>query len=164
MGQLNGSGHYVAGRARARGESLPWLVAASLGQPELTRLPAREQEIATIVYLRGEATPKEIERVLADGLSNSAIRSMLTRLVAKGVLRRRKEGKKYFYLPGVNGASVREKALHRVTEDYFGSSYCDAMAALLDLVGRHQPESLPVIARQFARATAMNGGAAPWQG
>jgi predicted transcriptional regulator len=164
MGQLNGSSHYAAERVSRRRGSLPWLVAASLGQPELTRLPAREQEIATIVYLRGEATPKEIEQVLGDGLSNSAIRSMLSRLVAKGVLKRRKEGKKYFYLPGVNGANVREKALHRVTEDYFGSSYCDAMVALLDLVGRHQPESLPVIARQFARASAMNGGEATWRG
>lgn len=162
MGQLNGSGHYAAGRRRGRGGSLPRLIAASLGEPELTRLPAREQEIAAIVYLRGEATPKEIE-TLADGLSNSAIRTMLSRLVAKGVLKRRKEGKKYFYLPHVSGASAREKALHRVAEDYFGSSYYDAMVTLLDLLGRHQPESLPVIARRFARSTAANGGEAPRQ-
>lgn len=160
MGELNGPEHYAAGGRRVRGGSLPRLIAASLGEPELTRLPAREQEIAAIVYLRGEVTPKEIE-MLADGLSNSAIRTMLSRLVAKGVLKRRKEGNKYFYLPHLSGASVREKALHRVTEDYFGSSYCNAMVALLDLVGRHQPESLPVIARRFACSAAANGGEVP---
>lgn len=124
----------------------PWTVAAISTLPWFERLPEREREIATIVYHRGEASPREIQLVLSDGLSNSAIRSMLTRLVGKGVLKRRKEGNKFFYLPAVGGREVEENALKRIVNDYFGGSVHAAALGFINFVGRHDPGLLTELA------------------
>lgn len=133
-------------RVAAQGESrglVAWTVAAISALPWFERLPEREREIATIVYHKGEATPREIQRTLPDTLSNSAIRSMLTRLVRKGVLQRRKEGNRFYYLPAVAGPDVEDNALKRVVNDYFGGSVHAAALGFINFLGRHDPSVLP---------------------
>jgi predicted transcriptional regulator len=146
-------GQHNAPRAMApawrTGGGLSSLVAASWGPGPLTRLPGREQELAAIVYLRGEATARDVERALSDSLTNSAIRSMLTRLVAKGVLRKRKDGSRFVYLPAVSDRHVREGALSRLTQDYFHGSLYRAALAMLEQLDRQQPESVSFLIRQF---------------
>ena len=133
-------------RVAAEGESdRPggWTVAAISALPWFERLPEREREIATIVYHKGEATPRDIQRTLPDSLSNSAIRSMLTRLVRKGILQRRKEGNRFLYRPAVVGRDVEDNALKRVVNDYFGGSVHAAALGFINFLGRHDPALLP---------------------
>lgn len=112
-------------------------------RPELRRLPPREREVAILVHSQGEMTPGEIELGLSDVISNSAIRTMLRRLVAKGILERRKDGNKFFYFAAASEADAREQALRRLADQYFERSLYRTMVALLDLLLREQPPSLP---------------------
>jgi predicted transcriptional regulator len=131
-------------RLRVRsGPTLPALVASSLGSPVLTRLPPREQEIATIVYLNTEVSAKELEAALSHQIGNSAIRCMLGRLVRKGVLKRRKAyGKTFVYSPAVMLPEVQERALERLAEEYFGGSLHQAMQRLIGLVQKREAPTL----------------------
>jgi len=100
---------------------------------ELGRLAPREREIAGIVYAEGEASAAEICGALPAALSNAAVRTMLRRLQAKGVVRRRRVGKRYLYAPAATDRSAREAALRRVTHDYFGGSLRETARAVAEL-------------------------------
>ena len=119
---------------------LPSLVASTRATPILTRLPPREQEIATIVYLHTDVTAKDLEYALSGEITNSAIRCMLGRLVAKGVLRRRKggKGKTLIYSPAIVLHDVQERALERLAGDYFGGSLDDTLNCLTGLVRKRR--------------------------
>ena len=100
----------------------------------LDRLPRREREVAEIVYARGEASAQDICHALPDRLSNAAVRSMLQRIEAKGIVRRRKEGRKYLYSAVLPDRTVREAALRRIAKDYFDGSLVRAARMLDDMV------------------------------
>ena len=108
---------------------------------EIERLAPREREVAELVYEMGEASAIDVERALKDPLSNSAIRSMLRRLEAKGIVRRRKFGNKFYYAPATSERASREAALKRVSRDHFGGSLAAAAAALLDLARQDPPSA-----------------------
>ncbi|MGZ8350565.1 MAG: BlaI/MecI/CopY family transcriptional regulator [Allosphingosinicella sp.] len=101
---------------------------------KVERLAPREREVAEAVFALGEASAIEIGTALSEPLSNSAVRSMLRRLQEKGVLRRRREGKKYYYAPAAGEKAAGEAALQRVSREYFGGSLSDTARAMLDLV------------------------------
>ena len=100
---------------------------------QIDRLPRREREIAEIVHARGEASAAEVCDAVSDPLSNAAVRSMLTRLEAKGVLRRRKEGRRFLYAPADREAAAREAALRRLCREWFGGSLVRTAAAAIEL-------------------------------
>jgi predicted transcriptional regulator len=99
----------------------------------LGRLAPREREVAQIVYARGEASAAEICGALPAPLSNAAVRTMLRRLEAKGVVRRRREGKRDLYAPAATDRSAREAALHWVSRHYFGGSLAETASAVAAL-------------------------------
>ena len=117
----------------------------------LAWLAPREREIATIVYAHGVLSANEARRFLVRPLSSGAIRSMLTRLEAKGVICKRKEGKKFLYAPAIPDQVARERALCRLSQDYFGGSLQEAALALLALVEKHRPGEIQTVARQIVR-------------
>ena len=111
--------------------------------PPLARLLGREREVAGVVYACGRGiSADEVRLALSDPLSSSAVRSMLGRLAAKGLLVTRKSGKRYLYLPAVADGEAREKALLRVAQDYFGGSLAEAAMAMLALARRRRPAAL----------------------
>ena len=95
------------------------------------QLAPRERQLATLIYREGALTAKEIGAHIA-GISNGAIRTMLGRLLAKGVLRRRASGygKTFLYLPAIAPNDVVEIALKRVAEDFYQGSVAEAAAAI----------------------------------
>lgn len=99
----------------------------------LRRLPPRERQLATIVGRLGEASATEIQDALPDPISNAAVRSMLRRLEAKGVLVRYPHGRKYLYAPAAVDQGG-EAALRRVSRDYFSGSMTRAAAAMASLI------------------------------
>ena len=81
---------------------------------EVERLFPREKEITeTLVYSRGLVTAVDVEQDLSEPICNAAVRSMLNRLVRKGVLSRAKCGRggAFVYGPGIApGGRSREGA------------------------------------------------------
>ena len=143
---------------RRPGGALPSLVAGALRTPALTKLPPREQEIAAIVYLHTNVTAKDLEAALSNEITNSAIRCMLGRLIAKGVLRRHKgHGKTFIYSPALLLPDIQERALERVAEDYFGGSLYQASQRLLMLMREREPDALSALSRQLEVPPAAAG-------
>lgn len=108
--------------------------------PQVEQLAWREREIASIVYRFGYATAKDVEAELSQSVSNGAVRSMLVRLVRKGILRRR---------PGKRGAGcadvfiaalsidhARTRALAKLADDFFGGSLFELEDYVVGMCGR----------------------------
>ncbi len=104
--------------------------------PALKQLAPREREVAAIVYNRTRATALEVQSGLSDRLSNAAVRSMLKRLVAKGILRvRKKKGQSQFiYSPAQLLPDVQARALEQTVTDFFEGSFGHASRVMLSLL------------------------------
>jgi predicted transcriptional regulator len=111
------------------------------------KLASRERQIAAIIYERGCMTAKELEQLLEPRLSNGAIRSMLLRLVHKGILRRHSgkvgRGQSFVYVPAITPQETKERALTRLSQDYFDGSLLKMAVEIFDVIetrGVHGPE------------------------
>jgi len=107
---------------------------------DLQRLYRREREIASIVYKRGLAAAFEVEAALGNAISNAAVRSMLNRLVRKGILTRMRCGKTgtFIYGPALTQLSAREIELRHFAEDFYGGSLAELAAAIYDIFAKQQ--------------------------
>ena len=94
------------------------------------------REIATIVYLNGPATTRDVQARISDPLTVYGIRTMLNRLVRKGVVTRRRSGchSEIVYLPAIQTEAVRELALKRFIERNFASDVSSALRSTLRLM------------------------------
>lgn len=102
---------------------------------EVELLYRREREIAAVIYRRGLATAEDVRAELTRDLSNPAVRSMLNRLVTKGILTRTRYGPygTFIYGPALTPTSAREMALRRFAEDYYSGSLPSLARAIADL-------------------------------
>jgi predicted transcriptional regulator len=77
------------------------------------------------------------ERLSAE-LSNASVRSMLNRLVAKGILKRTLSGNAFIYLPALTCTDSGALALKRFAEDHFAGSIERAAATMLSALNAGQ--------------------------
>jgi len=112
-------------------------------------LSRREREIMDVLLELGdEASAEEIRARLSDPPSYSAVRTMLARLEAKGIIRHREKGLRYVYSPTAARSAARRSALRRLVRVFFGGSTGDAVTALLE--GEEwSPEELQEMARRI---------------
>jgi predicted transcriptional regulator len=110
--------------------AVPWPI-------EVEQLLWREREIATIVYRLRAATAKDVCDSLSAPLHNASVRSMLNRLVAKGILKRTLSGKAFVYLPALTSSDSRTLALRRFADDYFAGSVHLAARTMRGLLETH---------------------------
>lgn len=87
------------------------------------------------MYAQREVTAKRVQSLLSVALTSAAVRSMLNRLVRKGILlRHRNEGSiEYIYRPGITYSASRERAVRQVADEYFGGSLNEVAASILRL-------------------------------
>jgi predicted transcriptional regulator len=98
--------------------------------PPLSR---REREIMDVIFELGdEASAEEIREKLSDPPSYSAVRAMLAKLEAKGVVKHKEKGLRYVYTPTTTRSAARKSALQRLIRVFFGGRRTDAVSALLD--------------------------------
>jgi len=95
------------------------------------KLSRREREIMDVLFSLGEAAAEEIRARLIDPPTSSAVRAMLTRLEAKGHIKRREEGLRYVYAPTVPRSAARKTALKQYVHTFFDGSLSDMVASLL---------------------------------
>jgi predicted transcriptional regulator len=156
---MTSSNEFAARKGRRRAAPpLPWIVAASLRAPALASLPPRLQEVAAIIYLHTQVTAKQLEAALSHEVDNSTIRTMLRRLIAKGIVRREKgPGRSFVYSPAILHPEVQERALERLADEYFGGSLYQATHRLLALMRRRDPEAFVALSRQLPAGSAGEG-------
>ena len=97
------------------------------------RLTRREREILDVLWELGdEASAEAIRERLSDPPGYSAIRAMLARLEAKGVVRHKEKGLRYVYAPTASRGTARRSALQRLVRVFFGGNAGDAVTAFLE--------------------------------
>lgn len=75
---------------------------------------ALEAEVLAVLHRAGTAlTPDEVRARLADDLSYSTVVTILSRLHAKDVLARRRQGRAFAYLPVADEAGLVARRMHR---------------------------------------------------
>ena len=97
-----------------------------------TRLSRREREIVNAVFaLENRASAEAIRGRLPDPPSYSAVRAMLVRLEAKGVLRHEMDGARYIYSATTSPAVAKRTALQQYLQTFFGGSVKQMMTTLV---------------------------------
>ena len=115
-------------------------------------LPRREREIFEILVSAGEATAAEVRERMADPPSYSAVRTLLSRLEAKGYVAHRTHEQSYVYRSVPQRAKVRDSALKQLVKTFFDGSAANAATALLGLSQTLKPEELDALQRAVDEA------------
>lgn len=93
----------------------------------------RQRELLRVILARGGATVREIHAQIPDAPpSICGIRTLLNRMVHKGVLRSRRSGRhsEVLYLPAAADCFVQMRAFDRITRAHFGGSTSRAFQLL----------------------------------
>ncbi len=118
----------------------------------LDKLPPRERQIVDLLYVGGESTVAEICDGIPDNLSSSAVRAMLSRLEAKGFVKRRGSERGYLYTPAVPENAAKQSALKQVVRVFFNGSAAGAASALLGMSDKLGDDELDELERLIADA------------
>jgi predicted transcriptional regulator len=125
--------------------------------PALDSLPPRERQIVDLLYSEGESTVAEIRGALPVELTNQAVRAMLTRLEAKGFVKRRRAARGFVFSPAVSQAKAKQSALKQLVRVFFGGSSAGAVSALLGMSDDLDEAELEELERMIANARKERG-------
>lgn len=115
-------------------------------------LPRRERDVFETLCRLEQATAASVRQALADPLSDSAVRTLLSRLEAKGLVRRRMDGAANLYTPVPSTDTVATGALTRVIDTFFNGSAASAATALLGMTRSLKPDELAALERAIDEA------------
>jgi len=115
-------------------------------------LPRREREIFEILCGLGEGSAVAIREAMADPPSDSAVRALLARLVAKKLIAHRTENQAYIYAPVPQTGAVAESALQRLVQTFFQGSAASAATALLGMEPRLKSDEIEALQRVIDQA------------
>ena len=116
-----------------------------------------ELEFMQVIWAAGEVTTDHVQEVLKGrgrNLSDGSIRKILSILLEKGHLTRRREGRAFFYKPTLREGQAHRKMVQDLVKRAFGGSGALMVAALIDsnalkerdlkeikrLIARHEKE------------------------
>ena len=103
-----------------------------MARPAEEGLTARESQIMSVLWERGEATVEEIREQLADDLSGSTVRTLLRIMHDKGHVESTKRGKAKVYCPLAAREQVQTSALRTLAERLFDGSAGLLVARLVE--------------------------------
>jgi predicted transcriptional regulator len=115
------------------------------GPPQIVlNLAPAEREVALLVYQLGGCTAKEVQERLGKRVTNATVRTMLRRLMQKGIVNRRSAGqyKTFLYVPAITTEYVRQSAILHLAQQHFSGSL-PRMAATLDELLHLRSEPAP---------------------
>lgn len=115
-------------------------------------LPRREREVFEALCRLEASTAAGVRAALSDPLSDSAIRTMLSRLEAKGLVARSAGVDGFVYAPVERTEAVAATALRRMIDTFFAGSAASAATALLGLGQRLSPEEAAALERVIDQA------------
>ena len=94
-----------------------------------------ELEFMQVIWASGEVTTDDVQRVLKGrrrNLSDGSIRKILSILIEKGHLTRRREGRAFLYKAKVPEGQAHRKIVQELVKRTFGGSAALMVAALFD--------------------------------
>ena len=94
-------------------------------------LSMREREIVDILHRVGKSSVAEVQELLPNPPSYSAVRSILRILEQKGHVRHYEDGKRFLYAPLESRLTAARTALQQVVRNFFGGSLEHAVSAFL---------------------------------
>ena len=103
-------------------------------------LPRREREVFETLCRLEAGTTAEVRAALSDPLSDSAVRTLLSRLEAKDLVERTSGPDGVRYAPVQGTQAVAARALRRVIDTFFAGSAASAASALLGMGQRLTPD------------------------
>jgi predicted transcriptional regulator len=115
-------------------------------------LPRRERELFEILCAAGEATAADLRERMAEPPSYSAVRTLLSRLVARGLVRHRLVDQTYVYQSVPQAEQVKESALRQMVKTFFDGSAASAATALLGLSRNLDTDELDALQRAIDEA------------
>ncbi|WP_243692133.1 BlaI/MecI/CopY family transcriptional regulator [Caulobacter sp. BK020] len=115
-------------------------------------LPRREREVFETLCRLESSTAAAVRAGLSDPLSDSAVRTLLSRLEAKGLVERTPGPDGFLYSPAQRTEAVAAGALRRMIDTFFAGSAASAATALLGLGQRLTPEEAAALERMIDQA------------
>jgi predicted transcriptional regulator len=115
-------------------------------------LSRRERQIIDILYSNGRATAAEVQLLLPEPPSYSAVRAMLRILEEKGHVRHETDGPRYVYAPTIARDNAKRSALRHMLQTFFDGSAEQAISALLDDTSKLSDAELDRLARLIDQA------------
>lgn len=115
-------------------------------------LPRREREVFETLCRLEAGTTGAVRGALTDTLSDSAVRTLLARLEAKGLVGRATEEGVVTYRPLPRAETLASGALRRMVDTFFAGSAAQAATALLGLTQRLKPEEVAALERAIDEA------------
>jgi len=115
-------------------------------------LPRREREVFEALCRLEASTTAGVRGALSDPISDSAVRTMLARLEAKGLVERTAGPDGFLYRPAQQTEAVAAGALRRMIDTFFAGSAASAATALLGLGQRLTPEEAAALERVIDKA------------
>lgn len=115
-------------------------------------LSRRERQIIDILYSSGQATAAEVQALLPEPPSYSAVRAMLRILEEKGHVKHETDGPRYVYVPTIARENAKRSALRHVLQTFFDGSAEQAISALLDDTSKLSDDELDRLARLIDQA------------
>lgn len=117
-------------------------------------LPRREREVFETLCRLDGGTAAGVRAGLSDPLSDSAVRTMLSRLEAKGLVERTSGPDGFLYSPVQRTEAVAAGALKRMIDTFFAGSAASAATALLGLGQRLTPQEVAALEEAIDKAAA----------
>jgi len=118
----------------------------------IDKLPRREREIFEILCSSGEASAADVRKRMVDAPSHSAVRTMLSRLEKRGLVRHRADDQTYIYSSVPQPANVRRSALKQFVHTFFEGSAAGAATALLGMSSKLTPDEIDALQRAIDAA------------
>lgn len=119
------------------------------------RLHDREADIMDVVWSRGLGcfTVSDVLRVLKRrrDVAYTTVMTMLGRLYEKGLLDRRKDGKRYIYSPRMSGEEFLQETARKVLDGLDEAGTQCALALLAEKVSEASPEALDELEQMIRR-------------
>ena len=120
-------------------------------------LPRREREIFEILCRTGTATAAQVREQMKDPPSYSAVRTMLSRLEAKGLATHDSVDQAYVYKSVPRPATVRDSAMKQMVRTFFNGSAASAATALLGLTKELSQDELKALQKAIDQAKERQG-------
>nr|WP_314436455.1 BlaI/MecI/CopY family transcriptional regulator [uncultured Brevundimonas sp.] len=115
-------------------------------------LPRREREVFETLCRLETATTAGVRAALSNPISDSAIRTLLTRLETKGLVERANGAEGVCYSPVPRTEAVAAGALQRMVDTFFAGSAASAATALLGMGAKITADEAEALERAIDEA------------